>query len=48
MVDYPIGEWSFRNHETMGITLKFGDIIFIWDLSEDGKVQVGVEKCKDP
>jgi hypothetical protein len=25
-----------------------GDIIFIWDLSEDGKVQIGVGQCKDP
>jgi hypothetical protein len=27
---------------------KFGDIISISDLSEDGRVQVGVKKCKDP
>jgi hypothetical protein len=25
-----------------------GDIIFIWDLNKDGKVQIGVGQCKDP
>jgi hypothetical protein len=24
-----------------------GDIVFIWDLSEDGKVQIRVGQCKD-
>jgi hypothetical protein len=30
----------------MGITFKFGDIISISDLSEDGRVQVGARKSK--
>jgi len=25
-----------------------GDIISIWDSSKDGRVQIGVGKCKDP
>jgi hypothetical protein len=31
----------------MGITFKFGDIISISDLNKDGRVQVGIRKCKD-
>lgn len=46
MVDYLIGEWSFKNHDAIGVTFKFGDSIL--NLSEDGNVQVGVRKCKDP
>ncbi len=25
-----------------------GDIVSIWDSSKDGRVQIGVGKCKDP
>jgi hypothetical protein len=26
----------------------FGEIVVIWDSNEDGKVQIGSGKCKDP
>jgi hypothetical protein len=26
----------------------FGEIVVIWDSNEDGKIQIGIGKCKDP
>ncbi len=36
------------NDENMIANMHIGGIVSIWDLSEDGRVRIGVGQCKDP
>ncbi len=38
----------FKNRENMIVNMHVGDTISIQDFSKDGRVQLGVGKCKDP